>query len=157
MSAPQKAPESYLHSRRIPINEAMALEGDLPMVEALKKLEEKGYFTPNPQPWQVAFRDRGMGHGDYLVVDTFGDIVVDHVTRENAIFIVEGASAMVERDAWRANFGWEHDEGGGGGSMVEFKPVKEHTPGFNTKTCLRCIIETRMKGRLAAKGVTTLG
>lgn len=152
-----EAPASYLNSKRIPIGEAMALEGELPMVEALKRLEEKGYFTPNPRPWQIAFRDRGHGHGDYLVIDAFGDIVADHLTRENAIFIVEGAHAMTEREAWRANFGWEHDEAGAGGSVVECRPVKEHTPGFDTKTCLRCRIEAKVKEMLAAKGVTTLG
>ena len=83
-----KAPKSYLNRKRWPILEAIALEGDVTIERATELLKKKGYFTPHSGPWHVGFHDRGHGHGDYAVLDYFGDLVCKATSKENAEFIV---------------------------------------------------------------------
>jgi len=73
-----KAPKSYINRRRPLIIEAIKLEGDMMMSEAIKSLERKGYFTPRPRPWKLGFRDRGLGRQDFAVLDRFGDLVAEY-------------------------------------------------------------------------------
>ena len=86
-------PESYLDQRRPPLPEALQAEGDMTLEEAMASLERKGYFTPRPRPWKLGFRDRGLGHGDFAVLDRFGDLVAETPNREDAEFIVAAANA----------------------------------------------------------------
>ncbi len=90
---PEKtAPESYLNERRPPLEEALAAEG-LPFIEAMESLKRKGYFTPKPRPWQLGYQDRGHGRGDYAVLDRYGDVVTEKLSREDAEFIIAAANA----------------------------------------------------------------
>lgn len=88
----KKAPNSYLNRRRPPLMEALKLEGGT-MMEAIDSLTRKGYYTVPPRPWKVGFKDRGMGRGDYAVLDRFGDVVVEAPNRQTAEFIVEAANS----------------------------------------------------------------
>jgi hypothetical protein len=81
------APESYLETKRPPLNEALKLEGGT-VIEATKSLEAKGYFTPAPRPWSLGFNDRGHGHRDWGVIDKFGDLVVRCPNKETAELII---------------------------------------------------------------------
>jgi len=86
-------PESYLDQRRPPLMEAIQAEGEIPLKEAVASLKRKGYYTPRPRPWSLGFRDRGLGHGDYGVLDCFGDPVVEDIEREDAELIVAAVNA----------------------------------------------------------------
>lgn len=88
-----RAPDSYLDCRRPPIAEAMRLEGDMPIIEAIESLEKKGYFTPRPRPWKLGFRDRGLGRQDFAVLDHFGDLVVEVGRLADAELIVSAVNA----------------------------------------------------------------
>jgi hypothetical protein len=90
--AKKKAPKSYLDHRRPPLMEALKLEGGT-LMEATESLKRKGYYTPPPRPWQLGFNDRGLGRGDYAVLDKFGDLVVTVENRETAVFIIEAANS----------------------------------------------------------------
>lgn len=68
------------------------MEGDVSMDEALKSLKQKGYFSPRPRPWQLGFRDRGLGRGDFAVLDRFGDLVAE-VSKEDAELIISAVNA----------------------------------------------------------------
>ncbi len=87
-----KAPKSYLDCKRPPVREAMLLEGDISMSEAADSLERKGYFTPRPRPWHLGFRDRGLGHGDFAVLDRFGDLVCEVSNRADAELIISAVN-----------------------------------------------------------------
>lgn len=90
----KKAPESYLNRKRPPILKAIALEGrHLTFDEAVKSLERKGYFSPNPRPWKLGERDRGHGHRDFAVLDRFGDLVAEFENRSNAEFVISAVNA----------------------------------------------------------------
>ena len=93
MAKTKKPPASYLNRRRPDILEAIKAEGDILLVEALEILKRKGYFTPPPRPWKVAFRDRGHGHGDFAVIDRFGDVVAEVARCEIAELIVNAVNA----------------------------------------------------------------
>jgi len=88
-----ETPKSYVDQKRPALNEALLAEGDVTIKEALASLERKGYFTPRPRPWSLGFRDRGLGHGDYAVLDRFGDIVAEKVLREDAELIIAAVNA----------------------------------------------------------------
>lgn len=88
----RKAPESYLDHQRLPLLEALALEGGT-IEEATVSLRQKGYFTAPPRPWMIGFKDRGLGRGGLAVLDKFGDLVVETPNRETAEFIVEAINA----------------------------------------------------------------
>jgi hypothetical protein len=90
------APESYLNAKRPAVMEAVRAEGDMSFDEALASLERKGYFTPPPRPWSVGYRDRGHGHGNFAVLDKFGDVVVEAPSQETAEFIVKSSNAFKE-------------------------------------------------------------
>ena len=87
----EKAPESYLDHKRPPLLEALRLEGGT-MEEAIASLTKRGYFTAPPRPWTLGFKDRGLGRGDFAVLDKFGDLVVETQNRETAEFIIEAAN-----------------------------------------------------------------
>lgn len=87
------APVSYLNERRPPIEEALAAEG-LPPNEAMASLRRKGYFTPRPGPWQLGYHDRGHGRGDYAVLDRYGDVVTEKLSREDAELIIAAVNAQ---------------------------------------------------------------
>ncbi len=72
-----KAPKSYVDKRRPPLFKALRAEGCASMEEALASLVRKGYFTAKPRPWKIGFRDRGLGHGDYGILDRFGGLIAD--------------------------------------------------------------------------------
>jgi hypothetical protein len=102
-----KAPKSYLNRRRPPLQEALLAEQQAILarkgrtdsgVAALNEeirasLERKGYYTPRPRPWQLGFRHRGLGHGDWAVLDRFGDLVAETPNREDAELIVAAVNA----------------------------------------------------------------
>ena len=88
-----RAPKSYLNRRRPPIPEAIRLEGDMTISEAVDSLEKKGYYTPAPRPWKLGYRDRGLGHGDFAVLDRFGDLVVETTNKAVAELIVSAVNA----------------------------------------------------------------
>ena len=87
------APESYLDERRPPLLDAIRAEGDVTIEEATASLERKGYFTARPRPWKLGFRDRGLGRGDFAVLDRFGDLVAEIPERADAELIIEAANA----------------------------------------------------------------
>ena len=86
------APGSYVDQRRPPLLEALKAEGDMTLGEATVSLERKGYFTPRPRPWQLGFRDRGHGRGDFAVLDRFGDLVAEIRERADAELIIEAVN-----------------------------------------------------------------
>ncbi len=92
----KKPPKSYLDERRPPLLEAVQAEGDVPFPEAMRLLEEKGYFTPRPRPWQLGFRDRGHGHGDCAILDRFGDLVAEIPECVDARLIIEAVNTHKE-------------------------------------------------------------
>jgi len=61
--------------------------------EAIASLERKGYFTPRPRPWKLGFRDRGLGRGDFAVLDRFGGLVAETLQRADAELIIVAANA----------------------------------------------------------------
>jgi len=89
----EKPPESYLGSRRPPLREALALE-DGTVKQAMESLTRKGYFTPPPRPWVLGYNDRGLGHGDWAILDSFGDLVVKVPNRETADFIISAVNNL---------------------------------------------------------------
>jgi hypothetical protein len=88
-----KAPESYENIKRPPVREAIIAEGDMTIGDALISLERKGYFTARPRPWKIGFRDRGMGSGDFAVLDCFGDLVAETPERADAELIIAAVNA----------------------------------------------------------------
>ena len=86
-------PESYLDERRPPLLDAIRAEGDVTIEEATASLERKGYFTARPRPWKLGFRDRGLGRGDFAVLDRFGDLVAETPERADAEMIIEAVNA----------------------------------------------------------------
>jgi hypothetical protein len=112
--AMRKPPESYLDCRRPPIQEAMRLEGDMTISAAAASLINKGYFTPRPRPWKLGYRDRGLGHGHYAILDRFGDVVAENINREDAELIILAVNSN-ESAAWtiqvsKRSAGDEEDE-----------------------------------------------
>ncbi len=90
----KRAPESYLNRRRPPIVEAIDLEGNMPVSDALESLQRKGYYSPRPRPWKLGYKDRGLGRGDFAVLDRFGDLVAEVASKADAeliIFVVNNA------------------------------------------------------------------
>ena len=73
--------------------DAIRAEGDVTGEEALASLERKGYFTARPRPWTLGFCDRGLGHGDFGVLDRFGDLVAKTPERANAELIIAAVNA----------------------------------------------------------------
>ena len=88
-----KAQKSYLDCKRPPTLEAIRLEGDMTIGEAVESLQRKGYYTVRPRPWKLGFRDRGMGRGDFAVLDRFGDLVAEVVSQADAEFIISAVNA----------------------------------------------------------------
>jgi hypothetical protein len=68
--------------------EAIGLEGDMTIGEAIEALERKGYYTARPRPWKLGFRDRGNGRGDFAVLDKFGDVVVEVPNQSDGELII---------------------------------------------------------------------
>lgn len=95
MLAIKKVPESYLDCRRPPLCVAMLLEGDVTIVEAVKSLEVKGYFSPHPRPWRLGFHDRGHGQGDFAVLDRFGGLVAMIDSKSDAELIIVAVNANI--------------------------------------------------------------
>ena len=93
----KKAPRSYKNSRRPPLQEALALEGNIPIALATDSLIKKGYFTARPRPWQLGFSDRGHGHGDFGIIDRFGDLVVGKLDKETAELIIKAVNQFKEK------------------------------------------------------------
>ncbi|MFH1473259.1 MAG: hypothetical protein ABIF06_02540 [bacterium] len=93
MARMKRAPKSYLNRSRPPIQEAMALEGNMSICEAVKSLERKGYFTPRPRPWSLGFKDRGHGFGDWAILDRFGDLVAEVENKADAELIILAVNA----------------------------------------------------------------
>jgi hypothetical protein len=90
----EKAPESYLDCKRPPILEALRLEGDVTIEEAIRSLQRKGYYAPSPRPWQLGFRDRGMGRVNLVVLDRFGDLVAEVENQTDAGLIISAVNAV---------------------------------------------------------------
>ena len=88
-----KAPESYVDQRRPPLLDAIRAEGNVTIEKATASLERKGYFTARPRPWKLGFRDRGLGRGDFAVLDRFGDLVAETAQREDAELIIAAVNA----------------------------------------------------------------
>jgi hypothetical protein len=86
-----EAPESYLDHKRPPLHEAIKLESGT-LDEILETLEKKGYFTAPPRPWSLGFKERGLGRGDFAVLDKFGDLVAETQDRETSEFIIEAVN-----------------------------------------------------------------
>ena len=88
------APKSYLNRRRLPILEAIDLEGNMSISDALESLQRKGYYSPRPRPWKLGFSDRGLGRGDFAILDHFGDLVAkveNYADAELIVFVVNNA------------------------------------------------------------------
>ena len=88
-----KAPKSYVDQRRPPLLDAIRAEGNVTIEEATASLERKGYFTARPRPWQLGFRDRGLGRGSFAVLDRFGDLVAEIPERADAELIIAAVNA----------------------------------------------------------------
>lgn len=93
-----KAPKSYVNARRPELNDAAKLEfkadkGLVGMDAVIARLEEKGYFAPLPRPWKLGFKDRGMGRGDFAVLDRFGDLVAEVRHREDAALVIAAVNS----------------------------------------------------------------
>ena len=88
-----KEVRSYKNRKRPPIKDAMLAEGKVTIEEALTSLERKGYFTARPRPWTLGFRDRGLGYGDFAVLDRFGDLVAETPQRADAELIIAAVNA----------------------------------------------------------------
>lgn len=95
-----KAPDSYRDQQRPPLDDAIRAEGDIPTEDALAILVRKDYFTARPRPWKLGWRDRGLGRGDYGVLDRFGDIVAMIPERSDAELIIAAVNAY-EQDKKR--------------------------------------------------------
>ncbi len=89
----KNAPKSYLNRRRPPLLDAIRAEGDVTNEEAHASLRLKGYFTARPRPWKLGFHNRGHGHGDYAVLDRFGDLVAETPELANANLIIAAVNA----------------------------------------------------------------
>ena len=85
-------PESYVDRQRPTLMDAIRAEGDVTIAEATASLERKGYYTARPRPWMLGFRDRGLGHGDFAVLDRFGDLVAETSQRADAELIIAAAN-----------------------------------------------------------------
>ena len=95
--AEQKAPDSYVDSRRPELAEAMQLEfdaGKRNVDDVFESLKAKGYFTPRPRPWRIGAHERGLGRIDYAVLDRFGDLVVKAPNCETAELIILAVNAF---------------------------------------------------------------
>ena len=96
----KKAPESYLNRRRPPVTEAIDLEGNVTISEALESLQRKGYYSPHPRPWKLGYKDRGLGRHDWAILDRFGDLVAEVNSRADAeliVFVVNNAKHVKQR------------------------------------------------------------
>lgn len=89
----KKAPKSYRNRRRPPQDEALAAEGDVTIQDAVNQLVAKGYFEAPARPWKLGRADRGMGRGDYAVLDRFGDVVFEVKYRAHGEFVVAAVNA----------------------------------------------------------------
>jgi len=49
--------------------------------------------------WVLAFRDRGLGHGDYAIMTPNQDLVVECPSKEVANHIVELHNAVLKEEA----------------------------------------------------------
>ncbi len=88
------APKSYLDKRRPPLQDAIRAEGAVTLKEATASLERKGYFTARPRPWKLGFRDRGLGHGNFAVLDRFDDLVAETPGRADAELIIAAVNTL---------------------------------------------------------------
>ena len=88
-----KAPSSYKNRQRPSLLDAVKAEGKVTAEKALASLERKGYFTAQPRPWALGFHDRGLGHGDFAVLDSFGDLVDATPQRADAELIIAAVNA----------------------------------------------------------------
>ncbi len=88
----KRAPKSYLNRRRPNLLNAVNLGGKATVEEALESLEKKGYFTSPPRPWKLGYRDRGLGREDYGILDRFGDVVIEGVSKETAELIIKAVN-----------------------------------------------------------------
>ncbi len=98
-----RAPKSYLNRKRPPILEAIKLEGAMTMYEAMESLEKKGYYTPRPRPWKLGYRGRGLGNGDFAVLDRFGDLVVEVDSKADAELIISAVNTNSKMKTERAS------------------------------------------------------
>lgn len=97
----KKAPDSYHDSPRPDLPEALSLEGGT-LEERIASLVEKGYFYPQPRPWSLGRSDRGLGRGDYAILDKFGKVVVEFGSNhETASAIIEAINAFIPENRRR--------------------------------------------------------
>ena len=87
------APGSYLDQQRPSLLDAIQAEGDMTLAEAVVSLTRKGYFTARPRPWKLGFHDRGFGHGDFAVLDRFGDLVAETPQLADAELIIAATNS----------------------------------------------------------------
>lgn len=100
----RKPPKSYKNRRRPSLLDAMRAEfigakregKEMTFSEAMDSLKRKGYFTARPRPWQIGFHDRHHGHGDYGILDRFGDLIVGPLARADVELIVAAVNAYKE-------------------------------------------------------------
>ncbi len=73
---------------------------DQTMAAAIESLKKKGYFTPRPRPWKLGLRDRGLGRGNFAILDKFDDLVAEVESRVDAELIISAANLYpLEEDA----------------------------------------------------------
>lgn len=89
-----KAPESYLEVQRPPLKDAIQAEGNVTLDRALASLERKDYFTARPRPWNVGLRSQGLGRSTFAVLDRFGDVVAENLSKADAELIVESVNTL---------------------------------------------------------------
>lgn len=78
-------------SKGFVLSDSQATEPELSLAEKHEKRMK--------EPWAVLWRDRGMGHGGYVVVDSSGDSVIDETPFSDlAKSIANGHNAQLPID-----------------------------------------------------------
>ncbi len=86
------APESHFDALQpIPAG-ALAIGDSLPVDQAVESVRGDS-LAPKPRPWQLGYHDRGLGRGDYAVLDRFGEVVIEKLSRKDAELIIAAVNA----------------------------------------------------------------
>lgn len=97
----KKAPDSYFDSPRPHLTDAIELEEGT-LQERIDSLISKGYYSPQSRPWSLGISNRGLGRGDYAVLDKFGNVVGEFGDkRETAEAIIEAVNAFFPENKQR--------------------------------------------------------
>lgn len=53
----------------------------------------KEYFKNHPRPWELGFRDRGLGRGDFAILDSNSELITEVSKRSDAKMIIAAVNA----------------------------------------------------------------